>query len=69
VAQCSTNYQVLVVKRAGKTHYLHMLNELTAEGDLLVRTSDFDIRDDGTVYFLAMTVLDEFVLYEARPVL
>jgi hypothetical protein len=69
VAQCNTNYQVLVVKRAGKTHYLHMLNELTAEGDLLVRTSDFDIRDDGTVYFLAMTVLDEFVLYEARPVL
>jgi hypothetical protein len=67
-AQLSTNTQVLVVKRAGKTHFVHMQNEMTPQGDLLLRTSDFDIRDDGTLYFLGMTVLDEYVLYMAKPV-
>src|SRR5262249_55947383 len=68
VAQCSTNTNVLTLKRAnGKTYYIHMFNELTADGDLLVRTSDFDLRDDGTVYFLAMNVLDEYALYMAKP--
>ncbi|MBS1828951.1 MAG: hypothetical protein JST93_26850 [Acidobacteria bacterium] len=67
--QCNTNTQVLVVKkRDGKTHYIHMLNELTPEGDLLLRTSDYDIRDDGTVYFLGMSVLDEYAVYMAKPV-
>ncbi|MBI4910206.1 MAG: Ig-like domain-containing protein [Acidobacteria bacterium] len=68
LAQCNTNTQVVVVKRAdGKIHYIHMLNELTPDGDLLVRTSDFDLRDDGTVYFLGMNVLDEYALYMAKP--
>jgi len=67
-AQCNTNTQVLVVKKGNKTHYIHMLNELTGEGDLLLRTSDYDIRDDGTVYFLGMTVLEDYNLYVARPV-
>ncbi len=67
-AQLNTNTQVLVVKRAGKTHFVHMQNEMTPQGDLLVRTSDFDLRDDGTLYFLGMTVLDEYVLYMAKPV-
>ncbi|MBL8220066.1 MAG: hypothetical protein JNL62_12600 [Bryobacterales bacterium] len=67
--QCNTNTQVLVVKkRDGKTHYIHMLNELTPDGDLLLRTSDYDIRDDGTVYFLGMSVLDEYAVYVAKPV-
>ncbi|MBL8179562.1 MAG: hypothetical protein JNK48_33090 [Bryobacterales bacterium] len=67
--QCNTNTQVLVVKkRDGKTHYVHMLNELTPDGDLLLRTSDYDIRDDGTVYFLGMSVLDEYAVYMAKPV-
>lgn len=67
--QCNTNTQVLVVKRKdGKTYYIHMLNELTPDGDLLIRTSDYDIRDDGTVYFLGMTVLDDYAVYMAKPV-
>ena len=67
-AQCNTNSQVLVVKRAGKYHYIHALNELTADGDLIIRTTEYDIRDDGTVYFLGLTVNDEYVLYQARPI-
>lgn len=39
----------------------------TAEGDYLVRVNAIDLRDDGTVYFLAMTQDDETVLYEAKP--
>jgi hypothetical protein len=39
----------------------------TAEGDYLVRVNSIDFRDDGTVYFLAMTSDDETVLYEAKP--
>jgi hypothetical protein len=39
----------------------------TKEGDYLVRINAIDLRDDGTVYFLAMTQDDETVLYEARP--
>ena len=68
-AQCNTNTQVLVVKkRDGRMHYIHMLNELTPDGDLLLRTSDYDIRDDGTIYFLGMSVLDEYAVYMAKPV-
>jgi hypothetical protein len=40
----------------------------TSEGDYLVRINAVDFRDDGTVYFLAMTSDDETVLYEAKPV-
>jgi hypothetical protein len=68
-AQCNTNTQVLVVKRRdGKTYYIHMLYELTPDGELLTRTSDYDIRDDGTVYFLGMTIFDEYAVYTAKPV-
>ena len=68
-AQGNTNTQVLIVKRRdGKTHYIHMLNELTPDGDLLIRTSDYDIRDDGTVYFLGINVLDDYAVYMAKPV-
>lgn len=66
VLQCSTNTQVIAVKRGDRMHYIHMLTELTPDNDLLLRTSDFDIRDDGTVYFLGMTVLEEYVLYQAK---
>ncbi|MCS7026490.1 MAG: Ig-like domain-containing protein [Bryobacteraceae bacterium] len=67
VLQCNTNTQVIAIKRRGKMHYIHMLTELTPEDELLTRTSDFDIRDDGTVYFLGMTVNEEYALYQAKP--
>jgi len=69
-AQCNTNTQVLVVKRAdGKIYYIHMLYELTPDGELLTRTSDYDIRDDGTIYFLGMSIFDEYAVYVAKPVI
>jgi hypothetical protein len=68
VVQCNTNTQVIAVKRGDRMHYIHMLTELTPDDDLLLRTSDFDIRDDGTVYFLGMTVREEYVLYQAKPI-
>lgn len=67
-AQCNTNTSVLVVKKGNKYHFIHMLTELTGDNDLLLRYSDLDIRDDGTVYFLGMTVLDDYVLYQAKPI-
>ncbi len=39
----------------------------TPEGDYIPRINSLDFRDDGTVYFLAGTVDDDLVLYEARP--
>jgi hypothetical protein len=65
--QCNTNSQVLVVKRGNRTHYIHALNDLTPDGDLIVRTTEYDLRDDGTVYFFGLTAADEYVLYMARP--
>lgn len=58
----------LLVRRANGT-IQQVFNRFrpTAEGDYLVRFNAIDFRDDGTVYFLAMTSDDETVLYEARP--
>ncbi|MBL8230054.1 MAG: hypothetical protein JNL98_16315 [Bryobacterales bacterium] len=66
VVQCNTNTQVIAVKRGNRMHYIHMLTELTPDNELLIRTSDFDIRDDGTVYFLGMTVLEDYAVYQAK---
>lgn len=66
-AQCNTNTQVLTVKRGARTYYVHALNEPTADGSYIVRTTEYDIRDDGTVYFLGLTTNDEYVLYQASP--
>ena len=48
-------------------HQVVNLFRPTAEGDYLARINSIDFRDDGTVYFLAGTVDDDLVLYEARP--
>ncbi len=58
----------LIVRRGDKMY--QVLNQLrpTAEGDYIQRINSIDFRDDGTVYFLAGTVDDDLVLYEARPI-
>ena len=54
----------------GSAVMYQVLNQLrpTAEGDYIQRINSIDFRDDGTVYFLAGTVDDDLVLYEARPI-
>ncbi|MBM3787561.1 MAG: hypothetical protein FJW30_24665 [Acidobacteria bacterium] len=57
----------LIVKRGETLHQVANLFRPTAEGDYLIRINSIDFRDDGTVYFLAMTTDDDLVLYQATP--
>lgn len=43
-------------------------NDLTKVENQLLRYTNFDIRDDGTIYFMAIDVLDRHVLFGARPI-
>lgn len=65
--QSNTN-QFLHVRRGNQIRQVINLFRPTPEGDYLVRLNAIDFRDDGTVYFLAMTYDDETVLYEAKPI-
>lgn len=67
-AVCNTNSMVLAVRRKDKFHHVHAASEATADGDLIIRVSEVDIRDDGAVYFLAMTAEEEYALYMAKPI-
>ena len=58
----------MVTRRDGKLRQVHNFNQPTPDGDWLIRINAMDLRDDGTVYFLAVTAQDEVVMYEARPV-
>lgn len=62
--------EALVVIRSGATEprVVHLLNELTPAGDYLVYVESMDLRDNGMVYFTALTTEDEYVLYSAEPV-
>jgi len=55
------------VKRGDRFLHGYTNNQWTAEGDLLWRISDIDLRDDGSLYVLAVTVNDRLVLYRADP--
>ena len=65
--QFSNGTNSLVVRRGGKLYQVHNFFRPTPQGDFLIRMNSMDLRDDGTVYFLAVTQDDEVVLYEARP--
>lgn len=67
--QQNNNNQFLHVRRGDQIRQVINLFRPTPDGDYLVRLNAIDFRDDGTVYFLAMTYDDETVLYEAKPVL
>jgi hypothetical protein len=64
----NNNNQFLLVRRERQIRQVINLFRPTPEGDYLVRINAIDFRDDGTVYFLAMTYDDETVLYEAKPI-
>ena len=65
--QFSNGTNSLAVRRGGKLYQVHNFFRPTPQGDFLIRMNSMDLRDDGTVYFLAVTEEDEVVLYEARP--
>ncbi|MBM3763185.1 MAG: hypothetical protein FJW36_23445 [Acidobacteria bacterium] len=68
--QSNAGNNFLHVRRASEPERIRQVINLfrpTAEGDYLVRINAIDFRDDGTIYFLAMTADDETVLYEAKP--
>jgi len=65
--QFANGVNSMVVRRGGKLYQVHNFFRPTPQGDFLIRINSMDLRDDGTVYFLAVTEEDEVVLYEARP--
>ena len=66
--QFANGVNSMVVQRGGKFRQVHNFFQPTPDGDFLIRINAMDLRDDGTVYFLAVTERDEVVLYEAVPI-
>ena len=66
--QQSNGNNFLLVRKDNQFQQVINLYRPTPQGDYLVRLNAIDFRDDGTVYFLAMTYDDETVLYEAKPI-
>ena len=66
--QQANNNNFLLVRKDNQFQQVINLFRPTPQGDYLVRINAIDFRDDGTVYFLAMTYDDETVLYEAKPI-
>ncbi|MEO7652694.1 MAG: Ig-like domain-containing protein [Bryobacteraceae bacterium] len=65
--QFANGVNSMVVRRGDKLYQVHNFFRPTPEGEFLIRINSMDFRDDGTVYFLAVTQEDEVALYEARP--
>jgi hypothetical protein len=65
--QFSNGVNSLVVRRNGQLNQVQNLFKPTSEGDWLIRINAMDLRDDGTVYFLAVNQEDDVVLYQAAP--
>lgn len=65
--QFSNGVNSMVVRRDNKFYQVHNFFRPTPQGDYLIRINAMDLRDDGTVYFLAATDEDEVVLYQAQP--
>ena len=55
------------IQRAGQLATIFTTSKRTPDGDFLVNLQALDIRDDGTVYLLALNEFDEMVFYQATP--
>jgi hypothetical protein len=66
--QFSNGVNSMVVLKNGTFRQVHDFFRPTPDGDWLLRINAMDLRDDGTVYFLAVNQFDEVVLYQADPV-
>ena len=58
----------MVVLKDGTMRQVHNFFRPTPEGEFLIRINAMDLRDDGTVYFLAVNQFDEVVMYQATPI-
>ena len=65
--QFANGVNSMVVRRGDKMYQVHNFFRPTPEGEFLIRINSMDFREDGTVYFLAVTEDDEVVMYQARP--
>ncbi len=65
--QFSNGVNSIVVLKGGSMRQVHNFFRPTPAGEFLLRINAMDLRDDGTVYFLAVNQFDEVVLYEAVP--
>ena len=65
--QFANGVNSMVVLRNGAFKQVHNFFQPTPAGEFLIRINAMDLRDDGTVYFLAVNQFDEVVLYEAKP--
>ncbi len=63
--QFSNGVNSLVLLRNGVFRQVQDFFRSTPDGDYLLRINAMDLRDDGTIYFLAVNAWDEVVLYEA----
>jgi hypothetical protein len=54
-------------QRSGSLSTVMTTARPTDDGDYLVNILGLDLRDDGTIYLLAMNQYDELVLYSATP--
>lgn len=60
-----TSYAVKL--SSGDLKHVYTNNTVTADGDILWRLVDLDIRDDGTVWSLFVSLWDEPVVYRSTP--
>jgi len=66
--QFANGVNTMVVRKGAKLNQVQNLFRPTPDGDWLIRINAMDLRDDGTVYFLAVNQDDDVVLYQATPV-
>ena len=66
--QGSLSANSIIVRRGGQFRQVHNMFKQTPDGDWLIRLVSIDLRDDGTVYFLAVNQDDDIVLYQADPI-
>ena len=57
----------IYVRRGGQLATVFTTANRAADSDFLVNLQAMDIREDGTIYRLALNEFDEMELYEATP--
>ena len=57
----------LLLVSGGTVRPVVFINEPQENGDFIRNIDQIDLRDDGTIYFTALTYYDELVVYAAQP--